>query len=154
MGLFRKTRIIAAGKFDVLHAGHIKYLEDAKRLGGRRAELIVIIARDSTIKKSRGTAPIFPEDQRVLIVQSLKPVDKAILGYETDNKYQIIFDLKPDIIALGYDQPTDEQDLKQALEKRKIKARIVRLKKWGNDDFAKSSRIRERVINMEKRNKK
>ncbi len=154
MGLFRKTRIIAAGKFDVLHAGHIKYLEDAKRLGGRRSELIVIIARDSTIEKSRGSPPVFPEDQRLIIVQSLKPVDKAILGYENTDKYQIIFDLKPDIIALGYDQPTNENELDKALKARKINAKIIRLKKWGNDNYAKSSRIRERVINIEKKNHK
>ena len=154
MGLIRKTRIIAAGKFDVIHAGHIKYLEQAKKLGGRRSELIVIIARDSTIEKSRRAPPVFPEDQRLIIVQSLKPVDKAILGYENKDRYQIIYDLRPDIIALGYDQPTDEGELQRALKAKGINARIIRLKKWGDDDFAKSSKIRERVLHIEKENNK
>lgn len=154
MGFIRKTKIIAAGKFDVLHAGHIKYLEQAKRLGGFRSELIVIIARDSTIKENRGLPPVFPEEQRLIIVQSLKPVDRAILGYENKDKYQIIYDLQPDIIALGYDQPTDEKELKHALEAKGINAKIIRLKKWGNDNFAKSSKIRERVLHIEKENNK
>ena len=49
-----KTTILAAGCFDLLHYGHLRYLEEAKRLGGDGAFLVVVVARDSTIIKRKG----------------------------------------------------------------------------------------------------
>ncbi|KON33908.1 FAD synthase, partial [miscellaneous Crenarchaeota group-1 archaeon SG8-32-1] len=73
---------MASGTFDLLHLGHVRFLEEAKKAGGKTAELIVIVARDNTVKVRKGKKPIMPEDQRRALVESLKVVDEAILGWE------------------------------------------------------------------------
>ena len=60
----RKKVVLASGVFDLLHLGHVRFLEEAKRAGGENAKLIVIIARDSTVEKTKGRKPIMSEDQR------------------------------------------------------------------------------------------
>ena len=67
-----KKVVLASGVFDLLHLGHVRFLEDAKRAGGKNAKLIVIIARDSTVEKTKGRKPIMSEDQRCALVESLK----------------------------------------------------------------------------------
>jgi FAD synthetase len=144
------TRVIAFGTFDLLHFGHVTMLEKAKALGGENAELIVVISRDSSSLKVKGHPPIFPEDQRLNLIKALKVVDDAVLGYEGDiwkERLQIIEDLKPDIIVLGYDQPVDVSALKDELRKRGLKVRkIVRLEKYGDSSFNSSSKILQKII--------
>ena len=108
-------RVLAAGKFDILHLGHIAYLEQARELAGPDGELIVVIALDKTIERERGAPPVFPAEQRRRIVESLKMVDKAVLGYDTENHTLIVKDIEPDFIALGYDQRTNIDALKAVL---------------------------------------
>ncbi len=134
-------RVLAAGCFDLLHYGHLRYLEEAKKLGGENAELIVIIARDSTIIKRKGHPPIMNEEHRRALVEALKPVDKAILGREDFDIISIINEVKPDIIALGYDQ----KDLEEFLLKKNLNIKIVRLEKYGN---ISSSMIREIIKSL------
>jgi len=122
------VRVVATGVFDIIHAGHLHFLEKAKDLGD---ELVVIVARDSTVRKMKHE-PITPEGMRVELVQALKPVDRAILGYE-DDMFRIITEVRPDVIALGYDQQFDENKLKEELAKRGITAQIVRLPHLDQD---------------------
>jgi len=125
------TRILATGTFDLVHPGHIAFLEEAKRLGD---ELFVIVSRDSTIKHKQ--KPVIPEKQRLAIVSSLKPVDCALLGSEKD-MFEPLQEIRPDIIVLGFDQHFDEKDLSKELEKRNFHAKIIRLSQ--NTDFELSS---------------
>ena len=74
------TRVMASGVFDLIHTGHISYLEQAKALGD---ELVVVVACDSTVRR-RKHEPITPEDMRARIVGSLKPVDRVIIGKDGD----------------------------------------------------------------------
>ena len=134
-------RVLAAGCFDLLHYGHLRYLEEAKKLGGENAELIVIVARDSTIIKRKGHPPIMNEEHRRALVEALKPVDKAILGREDFDIISIINEVKPDIIALGYDQ----KDLEEFLLKKNLNIKIVRLEKYGN---ISSSMIKEIIKSL------
>ena len=97
------TRVVATGTFDILHPGHVLYLCRARQLGD---ELWVIVSRESTIKHKR--KPLIPEQQRLYMVQSLKCVDHAILGSETD-MFEPIVRIKPDIIVLGFNQHWDEE---------------------------------------------
>ena len=78
----KKKIVLASGVFDLLHLGHVKFLEEAKKTGGKNAELIVIIARDSTVEKTKSRKPIMSENQRRALVESLKVVDAAVLGFE------------------------------------------------------------------------
>jgi len=108
----RQTVVLASGVFDLLHLGHVKFLEEAKRMGGDNARLVVVIARDSTVEKNKGRKPVVPENERRMLVESLKVVDEAVLGLEDFDLGDVINTIKPDIIALGYDQAAMEKRVK------------------------------------------
>ncbi|MCF2135750.1 MAG: FAD synthase [Candidatus Thorarchaeota archaeon] len=145
-------KVLAAGKFDILHLGHIAYLEQARELAGADGELVVVIARDDTIVRERGAPPVFPQEQRRRLVESLKTVTRAVIGYETQDRARIVEVLQPDVIALGYDQETDVERLQQQLDKRGLAVKIVRLEKRDADGLSSSTRIRKRIIEYYKAN--
>ena len=95
------TLVVATGTFDLLHPGHVLYLERSRALGD---ELVVIVARDVNVRHK--AKPILPEEQRRRMIESLKPVDRAILG-EVGDIFRTIEELRPDIITLGFDQHFD-----------------------------------------------
>jgi len=120
-----KEKVIAFGTFDLLHKGHIHYLKDASSYG----ELYVVVARDKNVIKVKARKPIHNEIIRLCHVSKLPFVHEARLGFIND-KYRIIEDIKPSTICLGYDQNISARQLKSELRKRKVKARIVRLKAY------------------------
>ncbi|MEE9223555.1 MAG: adenylyltransferase/cytidyltransferase family protein [Thermoplasmata archaeon] len=120
--------VMASGVFDLIHLGHVHYLEEAKKLGD---ELVVVVARDSTARKEKHE-PITPEEFRRDLVESLKPVDRAVLGGEGD-MFRIVEELKPDIIALGYDQYHDAERIEAELKKRGLETKVVRLTELNGD---------------------
>ncbi len=122
------VRVMASGVFDILHSGHIYYLQEAKKLGD---ELFIVVARDSTVRKQKHE-PITPENMRLEMVKALKPVDKAVLGYEND-RYRIVEELKPDILALGYDQKDDEKKISHDLKERGLNVKVVRMPELAHD---------------------
>jgi FAD synthetase len=142
---------LASGVFDLLHLGHVRFLEEAKKAGGRNAELVVIIARDSTVEKRKGERPIMPENQRCALVESLKVVDCAILGFKDFDMGKVIEKLKPDVIAVGYDQEGVESSLRKYIEERGLKIRIARIGKFGEDELNSSSKIKRKIIEDFKR---
>jgi rfaE bifunctional protein nucleotidyltransferase chain/domain len=92
--------VMANGCFDVLHVGHIRYLEAAKALGDI---LIVAINADEQARLLKGKdRPILPEDQRAEIVSSLEAVDLVTIFAEPTVK-ELLLALKPDIHAKGTD---------------------------------------------------
>jgi len=141
-----KTVVLASGVFDLLHLGHVRFLEEAKKAGGENAELIVIIAKDSTVEQNKGRKPIMPEDQRRALVESLKVVDQAVLGYENLSIAEVIEKIKPDIIALGYDQEKMAQNVQDYVRAHKLALKIVKIGKFGEDALDSSSKIRQRII--------
>ncbi len=124
----KRIRVMATGVFDLLHLGHLHYLKESKKLGD---ELIVVVATDATVRKEKHE-PITPENMRMEMVASLKPVDRAVLGYETDRN-RIVEEIKPDIIAVGYDQKHDLEKIKQELSKRGLNVKVVRLPQFDHD---------------------
>jgi len=146
----RKKRkiVLASGVFDLLHLGHVKFLEEAKKAGGRNAELIVIVARDSTVEKRKGKKPIMSENQRRALLESLKVVDEAILGYEDFNMQKVIERIKPDIIAIGHDshKTNMEQTVRNCVKEKGLKIKIVKVGKFGEDELDSSSKIKQKII--------
>jgi len=143
----KATVVIASGVFDLLHLGHVKFLEEAKRAGGKNAELIVIIARDNTVEHVKGKKPIVPEDQRRALVESLKVVDMAILGLETLDVHQVITKITPDIIALGYDQKQMLHDVETYLKANNtLPVKIVKIGKFEADALNSSSKIKQKIV--------
>ena len=146
----RKTHkrrvVLASGVFDLLHLGHVKFLEEAKRAGGENAKLVVIVARDSTVKDTKGRKPIMPENQRRALVESLRVVDVAVLGIEDFDVGEVIERVKPDVIALGYDQVDMEQRVREYVNRHGLNVNVVRVGKFENDDMNSSSKIREKIV--------
>jgi FAD synthetase len=143
----KKRRVVlASGVFDLLHLGHVKFLEEAKKAGGKNAELIVIIARDSTVQETKGRKPIMPESQRRALVESLKVVDEAVLGFENFDIDDVINRIKPDVIALGYDQAAMERRVREYVDKHGLNVKVVRVGKFEEDELDSSSKIRQKII--------
>ena len=143
----KKRRVVlASGVFDLLHLGHVKFLEEAKKAGGKNAELIVIIARDSTVQETKGRKPIMPESQRRALVESLKVVDEAVLGFENFDIGDVIDRIKPDVIALGYDQAAMERRVREYVDKHGLNVKVVRVGKFEEDELDSSSKIRQKIV--------
>jgi FAD synthetase len=142
----KKKVVLASGVFDLLHLGHVKFLEEAKKTGGKNAQLIVIVARDSTVEDTKGRKPIMPENQRRALVESLKVVDEAVLGLENFDIGNVIERVKPDVIALGYDQTDMEQRVREYVDKHKLKVKVVRVDKFEADELDSSSKIRQKIV--------
>lgn len=111
------------GVFDIIHLGHIATLKEAKK---KCDILAVIIARDKVVEKTKGKKPINPENKRLKMIESLKPVDLAILGDLNDFK-KPIERINPDIIFLGYDQdlPEQLQDITRRIEVIRLNVHIT-----------------------------
>jgi len=148
----RRKTVLATGAFDLLHYGHLDFLEEAKKAGGKNARLIVIVARDKTIEARKGKRPIVPEDQRRALIEALKPVDDAVLGFEDTNYEAVIEKLKPDVIAVGYDQSDIKRSVEEIVRKKGLKIKIFEAKKFSADDIDSSSKIKRRVIELERNN--
>lgn len=142
----RRKVVLASGVFDLLHLGHVRFLEEAKKAGGKNAELIVIVARDSTVEKRKGSRPVIPENQRRALVESLKVVDEAILGYKDFNIGKVIEKIRPDVIAVGHDQNGMEKVVKDYVREKKLKIKVVRIGKFGEDELDSSSKIKQKII--------
>jgi FAD synthetase len=136
------VRVVATGTFDILHPGHIKFLEEAKKLGD---ELVVIVAREKNVRHK--PKPILPEEQRRRVVEALKFVDRAILG-DKEDIFKPIMELKPDIIVLGYDQHFDEEWLKKELGKRSLHAKVLRIKAKEEGEYCSSAKIIRRIAKI------
>jgi len=143
------VRVMASGVFDIIHLGHLHYLEESKKLGD---ELVVVVATDTTVRK-RKHEPITPEKMRCELVSSLKPVDKAVLGREGGDIFEIVRELRPDIITLGYDQPFDQQNLEKELAKRGLKVKVVRMPHLDHD-LDGTRKIISKIIEFQTANQK
>lgn len=126
--------VMAFGTFDFFHAGHEDYLRQAKVLGD---ELIVVVARDETVKKVKGSLPHWNERKRLRDVANCRYVDKAVLG-NPDDKYRIIKKYSPHVLALGYDQYVFTYGLKSYFIKEKLDIEIIRLKPFEPQMFKSS----------------
>ncbi|MCW4009419.1 MAG: FAD synthase [Candidatus Bathyarchaeota archaeon] len=142
----KRTTVLASGVFDLLHLGHVKFLEEAKKAGGENAQLIVIIARDSTVEKTKGRKPVIPENQRRALVESLKVVDEALLGTEGFGIADVVRAVKPDIIALGYDQADMERRVKKYVEDNGLPVKVLRVGKFEAEELDSSSKIRQKIV--------
>ncbi len=117
------THVVVFGTFDKVHKGHQYLLNQAKQLGDT---LTVVIARDSTVLKVKGKSCLLNQEERKHFISLEPSVDAAVLGNQ-DDPYLIIETLKPNIIALGYDQNVFVDNLKQILIDRGVDAQIVRI---------------------------
>jgi len=115
--------VLAGGVFDIIHPGHISTLNAAKVLGD---VLVVVVATDNTAIKMKKRKPIHNQEQRQELVNSLGVVDLCLIGQENDI-FKTVNLVKPQIIALGYDQIHQEQFITEGCKKIKLDAKVARL---------------------------
>ena len=139
------TRVMAVGVFDLLHAGHLHYMEQAKSLGDY---LIVVVAPDDTVRK-RKHEPVTGQNLRRRMVEGLKPVDEAVIGNPLDVPiFDILPAVKPDVIALGYDQEHAEERIRESLISRGLgHIKVVRVEGL-TDDLDGTRKIIARILEL------
>ena len=140
------TTVLAAGVFDLLHYGHIRYLEEAKKTGGPDTRLVVIVARDETVRRQKGSDPIIPEDQRRAVIEALKVVDEALLGFEDMDLDRVLQQVKPDIVVVGHDQVAIKNQVEKINKAREMQIKIAQISQFGEDDLNSSSKIKSRIV--------
>lgn len=138
---------MATGTFDIIHPGHGYYLERSKKLGGTDSKLVVVVARDATVR-SKKRVPIVDENQRLEVVKMLKLVDEAYLGSTTD-MFKIVSKVKPDIISIGPDQNFDLNWIRRELDKRNLKAEVVKITEYRKASLDSSCKIIRKIRDTE-----
>ena len=140
------TTVLAAGVFDLLHYGHIRYLEEAKKTGGPDSRLVVIVARDETVRRQKESDPIIPEDQRRAVIEALKVVDEALLGFEDLDLDRVLQQVEPDIVVVGHDQVAIKNQVEKINKAREMQIRIIQVSQFGEDALNSSSKIKSRIV--------
>ncbi len=115
--------VLAGGVFDIIHPGHIYTLNAAKELGD---VLVVVVATDNTSEKMKKRRPLHSQDQRQELVNSLAMVDLCLVGQEEDI-FKTVDHIRPQIIALGYDQVHQEKFITDGCKKINLDAKVARL---------------------------
>lgn len=123
MGRSSLRVVLAGGVFDIIHPGHIYTLNAAKALGD---VLVVVVATDNTAVKMKKRNPIHSQEQRQELVNSLSTVDLCLIGQE-DDIFKTVNMVKPEIIALGYDQVHQEKFIIEGCKKINLDAKVARL---------------------------
>ena len=115
--------VLAGGVFDIIHPGHIHTLNAAKALGD---VLVVVVATDNTSEKMKKRKPLHTQEQRQELVNSLSMVDLCLVGQE-DDIFKTVNRVRPQIIALGYDQVHQEKFITDGCKKINLDAKVARL---------------------------
>jgi FAD synthetase len=138
--------VLATGVFDILHLGHLRFLEESKKRGGPGSKLVVVVARDKTVLRRKGRGPVVPEDQRRELVSALRVVDRAILGREEIDLLGILKEVKPDIVCVGYDQNEIRVAVTRLVRKQGLPVRVVRIRRFGPVGYNSSSKLKNRIV--------
>lgn len=129
--------VLAGGVFDIIHPGHIHTLNSAKLLGD---VLVVVVATDKTAVKMKKRTPLHNQIHRQNLVNSLSMVDLSLIGHE-DDIFKTVEMVKPEIIALGYDQIHQEKFITDGCRKLNLNVKVARLQS-PNPEIS-SSKIEE-----------
>ena len=116
------TTVLASGVFDVIHPGHLAYLEAARKHGDR---LVVVVTSDEQTTREK-RPPRHPAADRARLVAALDPVDEAFVGPEPYDLAGTVRKARANVIALGHDQTFDETELAAELAAAGIDVAVVR----------------------------
>ncbi len=131
------TKVLVFGTFDGLHEGHLDFFKQAREFGDPSTSsgqvcLVVVVGRDSSVAKLKKRPPRYNEQERLKKVQECNLVDEALLGEENhspySDSYNLIKEINPDVICLGYDQSEFLKKLREELKKMNLKAEVKVLK--------------------------
>jgi rfaE bifunctional protein nucleotidyltransferase chain/domain len=134
----RERIVFTNGVFDLVHLGHVEYLEDARALGDR---LVVGVNGDVSVRRLKGpTRPILPEAERMELLRALECVD-LVLSFDDDTPLRLIEAVAPDVLVKGGDWPVEAIVGREFVEARGGRVLSVPLR----EGFGTSNRI-ERIL--------
>lgn len=120
----RKLRVVMiGGAFEIIHPGHLHTIEQARKLGNT---LVVVVATDKTVSKNKGRDPVTPQEWRVKLVAAVRGVDVGLAGGQ-GSIYDTLERVRPDVVALGYDQTHNPADIEAEAARRGLELKVVRL---------------------------
>jgi rfaE bifunctional protein nucleotidyltransferase chain/domain len=119
-----KKLVLAYGCFDILHVGHVRYLNQARALGDA---LVVAVHSDRFVRQIKGPShPIIPEAERAELLAALSCVDYVVILDDTNPK-DIIYSIIPDVLVNGTDRSIDEIDGRDIVKKSGVVVRRIPL---------------------------
>jgi FAD synthetase len=122
-GRRRLKVVMLGGAFEIIHPGHTYALTEARGLGNT---LVVVVATDESVERNKGRPPVTNQALRVALVSSLRQVDLALPGNK-GSIYDILVRIRPDVVALGYDQRHNGEEIEREAAKRRITVSTARL---------------------------
>jgi cytidyltransferase-like protein len=122
-GRTRLRVVMMGGAFEIIHPGHIRALTEAKTLGDT---LVVVVATDESVERNKGRPPVTKQGSRVELVSSIRQVDLALPG-NRGSIYDILLKIRPDVVALGYDQRHNDDEIVQEAARRGLRISTARL---------------------------
>lgn len=142
--LMQSRTVTIFGTFDGIHDGHLAFIREAKNSGDR---LVAIIARDQVVEKLKGQKPKNNEATRIKSIIEVPEVDIAYLGDPNEGTYNILKEVKPDLIYLGYDQQALFDSINKAIKKKVIPKIEI---KFG--EAYKPEKFKSSLLNKNERN--
>jgi len=140
-----KKRVLVAGTFDIIHAGHIYLINEAAKLG----DVYVVVATDKNREIFSGQRPIICQEHRLEVINNLKNVKDARLGRSDNDTLKTVQEINPDIILLGPDQKYSIDILKKGLREKGLNhIEVKRLETYYNKyELHSSSLIKQKIFN-------
>lgn len=127
--------VMVFGTFDGVHPGHEYFLAEARKLGDK---LVVCIARDAVVLQLKGHLPERPEIERREALAEDSNVSEVVYGDRDLSSYRVLEEVKPDVIALGYDQTDLKLDLTNWISKHDAKIHLVEIASHHPEQFKSS----------------
>jgi cytidyltransferase-like protein len=122
-GRRRLKVVMMGGAFEIIHPGHVRALSEARGLGNT---LVVVVATDESVERNKGRPPVTDQALRVGLVSSIRQVDLALPGNK-GSIYEILLRIRPDVVALGYDQSHNDDEIVREAARRGVRIRTARL---------------------------
>jgi len=110
-------KILIFGTFDGIHEGHLFFIKEAKKQGD---SLVAIVARDSMVKELKGRLPNFNEIERINNLLEIPEIDLVLLGDPQIGTYNVLKEVKPNVVYLGYDQQSLYDNLNKAIKNERV----------------------------------
>lgn len=129
------VKVLVFGTFDGLHEGHLDFFKQAKQHGDY---LVAVVGRDSTVERVKKKLPKYDQFERLFAVKKCGLVDFARLGNEGVSVYEVLKQVKPDVICLGYDQTHFTEKLEEKVKEFGLNIEIVRLKAYKPEIYKSS----------------
>jgi Glycerol-3-phosphate cytidylyltransferase (EC 2.7.7.39) len=133
--------VMVAGTFEILHPGHITYLREAWKLG----YVTAVVSSDENAERIKGRKIVIPQQQRAEVLSSLYYIHKVVPGRPGDI-FEILGEVKPDIILLGPNQKVSEDVVKSEAKKRGVEAEVVRLSDLKQCELCSTTRIIDKIL--------